>query len=93
MPITGTAPGTNFCQISSTTSLLNGTLNVTITGGYLPVYGNNLTLLTYTNLTGTFSKISLPLLNPGLIWGSFYKTDHLEIDVINGVFIPFISKI
>ena len=92
MSVAGTLAGTNFCSITGTTSNLNGRLNVTVNGGYSPAFGDNLDILLYTNHTGTFTQVSLPVLDPGLVWGVSYRTDRLRLQIMRGIFIPLITK-
>jgi hypothetical protein len=92
MPVGGTIAGTDFCQITGTTSNLNGRLNITILVGYSPVFGDYLDVFSYTNHNGTFNPVSLPPLDSGLAWGISYRTDRLRIYVLYGLFLPITVK-
>jgi len=92
MPVSSTVAGAGFCQFITTSTVLNGTLNLTLSGGYLPALSDSFSLITYTTRTGAFSKISIPFLNPGRVWGPLYKSNHMEIDALHGIFMPVLAK-
>jgi CSLREA domain-containing protein len=59
LDVGGTAPGTQLDTITSTgaVSLGSSTLDLTLTGGYVPTSGTNLEVLTAASRTGTFGSV------------------------------------
>jgi len=63
----GTAPGTDYDQLHVTGALnANGTLNVSLVGGFSPSIGDTFDILDFGTLTGTFSSLQLPTLATGM---------------------------
>lgn len=69
MELGGTTPGTQFDQVHvSGNLLLDGTLQVKLINGFTPAVGNTFDILDWTNKSGAFSSISLPVLPGSLTW-------------------------
>jgi len=64
------------------TASLSGTLEATLEGGFNPVAGTSLKLLTATNVVGTFDSLLLPALDEGLLWGVLYEADGVSLEVL-----------
>ncbi len=65
------ASDSNFSQLSTVplgSMVLNGTLFVETIGGFSPFQGEVFQILNSNNISGTFSFLQLPTLNPGLYW-------------------------
>ncbi len=81
--LAGTAPGTQYDQLLVTsTATLDGTLDVSLLGGFTPSAGNSFDVLTTTGgVTGTFAIQQLPLLAGGLVWNLSYGTNDVILSV------------
>jgi autotransporter-associated beta strand protein len=67
--IGGTTAG-SFDELNITGALAaGGTLDVDLTGGFVPSVGNSFDLLDFTSLTGSFT-LSLPALPSGRVWNT-----------------------
>jgi autotransporter-associated beta strand protein len=54
-------------QIGGSMSL-DGDLEISLVGGYVPEFGTQFDILDFTSVTGAFSSLTLPLLASGLQW-------------------------
>ncbi len=81
--LAGTTPGTQYDQLLITGgATLDGTLDVSLLGGFTPSAGNSFDLLTATSgITGTFAIQQLPLLAGGLVWNLSYGTHDVILSV------------
>ncbi len=69
MELAGTTPGSGYDQVHVAGSLsLGGTLDVSLTGGFLPQAGNSFDILNWGALSGSFSSLQLPTLGGPLAW-------------------------
>jgi hypothetical protein len=78
----GPARGTQYDALSVSGNLnLGGTLHVELDGGYVPALGNSFELLDWGSLSGHFSGVALPPLNPGLAWSTMrlYSTGKIFV--------------
>ena len=84
----GTLAGNNYDQLVINRDVfLNGSLNVTLVGGFEPVIGDVFTLISQgRNVSGSFSIVNLPTLSGNKIW------DVVEYSSTNGVRISVIEK-
>lgn len=73
-PIGGATLGSGYGQLTpqGTLTLSSATLNVTLTGGYMPSIGASFTLLDGASLSGTFTTVQLPTLTSG-VWVQTYN--------------------
>jgi len=85
----GGVPSTKKYDQLVVTGLINlgGTLNVVFvdsgSGLFNAVPGNSFDILTAENITGEFNSITLPTLDPGLIWNVDYIIDAIgSLDVV-----------
>ena len=81
-------PCTGYDQLQVTDTLsADGTLNVTLFGGYLPapntVGGITYTIATAGTRLGTFSTVNYPALPAGLIWSIQYNATSITVNVYN----------
>jgi hypothetical protein len=60
----------------SGTAALDGTLNITLLGGFTPNIGDQFTIMTYASKTGTFSTVNLPTISGG-IWQINYNANNI----------------
>ena len=59
----GTSAGSNYFRLLvSGTVTLDGTLNVALTGGFIPAVGNNFTIITGSTVSGSFATTNLPVI-------------------------------
>ncbi len=57
----GTSAGANYFRLLvSGTVTLDGTLNVTLTGSFVPAIGNDFTVITGSSVSGSFATTNLP---------------------------------
>jgi probable HAF family extracellular repeat protein len=80
--LAGVMPGTEYDRIRITGALtLNGVLNVTLLGSYVPAPGDSFDILDWGNLSGTFASLSLPALAGGMTWNTsqLYATGVLSV--------------
>ena len=68
----GTTPGVEYADqlLISGNASLDGTLDVSLTGGFTPGAGNTFHILSFTGLTGKFATLDLPTLAGGLSWNT-----------------------
>lgn len=69
----GEAAG-DYGLLSSDHLALDGTLRITLAGGYVPGLGDSFFLLDFTTTTGAFTTYDLPSLEPGLAWDTSQLT-------------------
>jgi hypothetical protein len=82
MEIAGTG-GPEYDQLSISGNVnLSGSLNLSLLGGFLPANGNAFQIVTFSSLSGLFTEISWPPLNPGLAWE--YRTLSNAIEIYCG---------
>ena len=82
MEIGGLTAGTQHDQmIVAGSATLGGTLNVSLTGGFMPVSGNTFTIMTLGSRTGTFASTNLPTLSGGLIWNVVYAANGVQLQL------------
>jgi fibronectin-binding autotransporter adhesin len=81
--LAGTLSGTQYDQLLITGSAtLDGTLQVSLLGGFAPVSGDSFDLLTTTSgVTGTFANQQLPTLAGGLVWNLSYGPNDVILSV------------
>ena len=78
----GLTAGTEHDQLSvSTDAVLDGTLNVTLINGYVPVEGDSFTILEATTVTGTFATVNTPVLPGGTPWRVIYNATSVVLAV------------
>ena len=80
--IGGTTACTGYDQLQVTgTATLSGTLDVQLFGGYTPACGESYTVMTATNVSGTFATVNYPPLGPGLTWNIAYSATAVTLSV------------
>jgi len=83
--IGGRVAGTQYDQVVAATAALNGTLNVSLINGFVPVAGDSFTILTCNGTapcrTGTFSAVNFPALSSGLAWNIIYGPSSVMLTV------------
>ncbi|MDQ6477209.1 DUF4347 domain-containing protein [Dyadobacter sp. LHD-138] len=71
--IGGTIAGTGYDKILVSGAMtISGTLNVSLINGYVPVLGDEFTIIDAASITGTFSTENLPSVSPR-IWQTAYN--------------------
>lgn len=89
----GLTAGTQHDKIDVEGSLsLDGTLEVSLINSFSPTAGDSFDILDWGSLSGTFDALSLPALNPGLMWNAsqLYAIGTLKVGLagdynLNGV--------
>jgi T5SS/PEP-CTERM-associated repeat protein len=81
--LAGTTPGTQFDRLTVADQLvLDGSLDVTLLGGFTPTAGDSFEIITATGgLTGTFANELLPDLGASLEWDVVYDSDSVTLQV------------
>jgi hypothetical protein len=82
--IGGTTPGTQFSQMNMTAAVsLAGTLNVSLINGFIPVAGNQFTILNGASVTGQFTTVNVPALPGNLVWNVAVNATSVVLSVTN----------
>jgi len=80
--IAGLVAGSQFDQVAiNGAAMLNGTLNVTLVGGFTPAAGNSFAIMTFGLPSGVFATTNLPPLQGGLSWNMQYGSNSLTLTV------------
>jgi hypothetical protein len=80
--IGGTTPGTQFSQVSMSAAVsLAGTLNVSLINGFIPVAGNQFTILNGASVTGQFTTVNVPALPGNLVWNVAVNATSVVLSV------------
>ena len=67
----GTTPGTQYDRlVVSGAAALNGTLDVLLSGGFMPAAGDSFDILNWGSLSGTFSNLNLQSPGANLMWNT-----------------------
>jgi hypothetical protein len=78
----GLTAGSQYSQLNMTgTASLGGTLNVTLINSFVPVAGNQFTILAAGSLNGQFTTTNLPSLSSGLNWIVSYTSTSVVLSV------------
>jgi putative metal-binding protein/thrombospondin type 3 repeat protein len=84
--IGGTTPGTQYDQLNIAATggaaTLNGTLNVALSGGFVPTLGQTFTIVNALSRTGTFSATSFPGIGCGLTWSVSYTATTAVLTIV-----------
>lgn len=79
----GTAPGTDLDRLDVTKTLsANGSLDVELVGPYHPLGGERYEIMTYDELVGWFSQVSLPALQHLLVWNVDQQEHTLWLETV-----------
>jgi autotransporter-associated beta strand protein len=82
LDIGGVLAGAQYDRIESAGSLaFDGTLRVSLIGGFMPSAGQSFDLLDWNFRLGTFDALDLPALGPGLAWNTsqLYSAGTLSV--------------
>ena len=80
--IGGLAAGTAYDRLAVTNVTLDGTLNLTLNGGFVPSLGDVFDVMTWTSHTGTFPTINGTSIGGGKKFQPTYATDKLTLTVV-----------
>ena len=69
----GTTPGSFDAVVVSDAASVGGSLTVSLVDGYVPRFGDAFGVLAAASIDGVFETLTLPVLDPGLVW-------HLDQD-------------
>jgi hypothetical protein len=79
----GTTPCTSYDEysVSGSLTLLDPTLDVSLTDSFVPAAGESFTILSWGSLTGAFGTVTLPNLSTGLVWNTsaLYTTGTISV--------------
>ncbi len=78
--LAGTSPS-QFGRLMTESISLNGIFSVELSGGFVPTFGDEFSLLTFTTATGGFDTLDLPVLGTGLSWdaSNFGSTGKISV--------------
>jgi hypothetical protein len=80
--LAGASPGTQFTRLTANGNLpLDGSLKVTLAGGFTPTNGQSFAIVGYGSRTGQFSSQQLPPLPPGSVWLVDYGANAVTLRV------------
>lgn len=79
MELGGHTPGTQYDVLGGTgDKILNGTLNVSLYGSFTPIAGDEFTIVTGGQVTGTFSTVNYPTVS-GISWQIYYNANNVKV--------------
>ncbi len=82
----GSTAGSGFNQLNAQSVTLNGSLQVTLTNGFLPSSGNSFVIVSDSSQSGAFSSTSLPAVGNGATMDVRYLPTSLVLDVVPAFF-------
>ena len=83
--IGGTTVGTQYSQLAvANGASLNGTLNIKLISGFVPVIGNTFTILTTSARTGTFATVKGLSINSSEHFTIAYNATNVTLTVVSG---------
>jgi hypothetical protein len=77
--LSGTAPGTGFNQLNAQNLALDGSLQVTLTNGFVPTNGSSFVIATGMDRTGQFASVILPPAQSNLTWRVRYTPNEVMV--------------
>ena len=78
----GTALGSQYDHLEVIgQAVLDGTLDVSLIGGFAPLAGHSFDVLDWGTRSGTFATLTLPTLTPGLMWNASHLDDTGVVSV------------
>jgi YVTN family beta-propeller protein len=81
----GLTAGTQYSQLTvGNSATLAGALNIRFANGFTPAINNSFTILTASNVSGTFATINSPTLPQGLAWSVAYNPTSVMLSVGQG---------
>ena len=84
VPIGGTTAGSQFSQLNATgTANLSGTLNADLINEFVPVAGNQFTILTAGAVAGQFTTTNFPALAGPVSWKITYNPTSVVLSVVS----------
>ncbi len=93
LELQGTTPGSQYDQLRvSGLATLNGTLNMTLLGGFTPAAGETFDVFSGPT-TGSFTQVNMPALSNGLSWdtSSLYTTGQVAVVPEPSTFVVFLT--
>ena len=82
LALAGTNSGTTYSRFAGTSVTLDGTLAVTLGGGFIPQPPNVFDVLTFATRTGQFAATKFPSLPVSSHWQFTYNPGALELQVL-----------
>ena len=81
--LAGLIPVAEYDQLAvSGLATLDGTLDVTLSNGFLVQLGDSFVLMTFGSESGKFSMLGLPTLTTGEMWQLSYNATDLTLSVV-----------
>jgi hypothetical protein len=82
--IGGTAAGTQYDALNSTSASLNGTLNLSLINGFVPTIGSTFKIMNYSSETGKFSTVNGLGINNKEHFKLTYQGSDVLLTVVSG---------
>jgi len=86
--IGGTTVGSKYDQLKTTTSSLNGTLNISLINGFVPTIGSTFKIVTFNSETGQFSTVNGLPINSSEHFTITYQGTDVLLTVASGALSP-----
>jgi hypothetical protein len=90
LAIAGTSPGVTYSRFAAGSITLDGSLAITLSGGFVPQTINTFDVLTYSARAGQFSSTQFPTLPLASKWQLTYNPGAITLQIIPGT--AFISS-
>jgi hypothetical protein len=90
--IGGTTVGTKYDQLKTTTSSLNGTLNISLISGFVPTIGSTFKIVTFSSETGHFATVNGLPINSSEHFTITYQGTDVLLTVASGALNPSTSS-
>jgi hypothetical protein len=74
-------PGGHGALLVTESANVGGVLTVSFTEGYVPQGGDTFEILAASTVTGTFTDMTLPALDPPLVWLFNQDSDSIELSI------------
>ena len=82
--VVGLIAGSDFDQLNiSSLATLDGVLNITLIGGYIPNLGDSFVIMTFTSRSGEFAIVNGVDIGGGLQFAVIYGNTNVTLDVVS----------
>ena len=81
----GTAAGSQYGKLTAAGAVtVGGTLNITLTNGYIPPIGTSFVILTGSSISGVFAKVNGTAINSSEHFKVLYSSTAVTLSVLSG---------
>jgi len=91
--IGGTTAGTQYDQLNPTTASLKGTLNISLTNGFVPAVGNTFKIMNFNSKSGTFATVNGLKINSSEHFTLTYQGTDVLLTVVSGAAAPTFGQL